>query len=142
MILILYKLLWHFYYILKILLFLQVGIVTTKIGKCLTGTIFIRVSAFYNWILDNTADATYCQNPFWSRTKEEEKTERTLLITEKTSTTEYQNTEEEKFEDHPFSSKALNIQISIYLIFFTSVNLQWLSFLSGEFFFPQWNLNR
>ena len=27
-----------------------------------------RVTAYYDWILDRTNDATYCKNPFWKST--------------------------------------------------------------------------
>ena len=34
-----------------------------------------RTTAYYNWILDNTKDATYCNNPFWYTIKKESTTE-------------------------------------------------------------------
>ena len=29
-------------------------------------TVFTKVSHFYEWIIEKTSDATYCQNPFWN----------------------------------------------------------------------------
>ena len=123
----------------KILLYLQIGITSPEIGNCFTGTIFIRVSAFYNWILKKTRDATYCQNPFWFKTKEKETTHTTILTTEETSTTtKVHSTAEEKQEENngtqdlPPNSNALNIQNFISLNFFTAIIGQWMCSFSGE----------
>ena len=28
-------------------------------------TVFTKVNSFYNWVIENTHDATYCQHPIW-----------------------------------------------------------------------------
>ena len=38
-------------------------------GKGPTG--FERITEQYDWILNNTEDATYCNNPFWYKNKPE-----------------------------------------------------------------------
>ena len=53
-----------------ILNFLQVGTNTRNLVKsgqvCGKGpTVYERITAYYDWILDNTKDATYCSNPSW-----------------------------------------------------------------------------
>ena len=68
----------------------QVGIISFPLLECVLGSGYIRVSAFYNWILDKTSDAKYCLNPFWPMKTEEEtirikstaSTSKDLLITE------------------------------------------------------------
>ena len=48
---------------------LQVGITSFGIdricGKANYPSVFIEVSSFYEWILDKTKDASYCQHPIW-----------------------------------------------------------------------------
>ena len=60
----------------------------------------MRVSAFYNWILNITKDATYCQNPLWPAPKK--------------STIALENEED-------LSSNALKLKYYIYLPFFTAI---------------------
>ena len=107
---------------------MQVGISTATILFCTKGGIFIRVTAFYNWILNMTSDATYCRNPLWFSS------DTTILTTEETSKAVYTTKEQQKTEqkvdqnlqddDPPANSNAFNIQIFIYLKFFI---IKWIS---------------
>ena len=36
------------------------------LNSCRGTNVHIRVSSFYNWIMGNTADATYCKHPYWN----------------------------------------------------------------------------
>ena len=42
---------------------------TSKDPKVCKGTnVHAKISTFYEWIIDNTKDATYCKHPYWENT--------------------------------------------------------------------------
>ena len=64
-------------------------------------SVYQRISAYYDWILDNTKDATYCKNQAWDDIGED--TETTSISTESyESTTVVETT----LEDHELQSIA------------------------------------
>ena len=52
-------------------------------------TVYERITAYYDWIIDNTKDATYCKNPFWNTIKKKNnKTQSMNTITTEKETPE------------------------------------------------------
>ena len=108
-------------------------------GYCKVATLYTRVSAYYNWILNMTKNATYCQNPFWSKTDEEKTTETTILTTTQLSTTVSTSAQEEESllnDDPTANSNALNIQNFVYLNLFTVIIAQLVFSIFSKCHFP------
>ena len=111
----------------------QVALVSTRYEtNCSSDKIplkYVRVDSFYNWILNNTKDATYCYAPHFNENEDEQEKlnctieELTFLPLLSTSETVYYTTEKETFLEA--SSTSLKkvpyinfVKNNIFLIFY------------------------
>ena len=54
--------------------------------------VHLRVGLYYDWIIENTVDATYCRHPFWRKTQQNQHQTNTYDKTRATSPTHYGTT--------------------------------------------------
>ena len=84
---------------------------------CKTVNFYLNISSFYNWIIDETTDATYCKHPYWGKTTTEE-------ILNTTSSTEINKSNETiiNLDDETSKSVELNIYLCTCIITFIISN--------------------